>query len=163
MKTSNLSSLNQPYVKRIGLLFAGIFIVMEIFAKLTGAIEKIDLTLVNLYILVALSMAAFSKEKTDDERHQIIRYFSFKLTVRIIIAGLAIIYVMKYNVETIYIAIASLLTYLLIFHLADYFNPNFIFKEETKKNPNIIKMFVGIMIIIGISFLYSIIKSLLAS
>ena len=163
MKTSNLSSLNQHYVKRIGVLFASVFIIMELIAKLTGAIEKIDISLVNLYILVALSLAAFSKEKTDDERDQIIRYFSLKLSLRILIAGLAIVYVLKYNVETIYIGISSLIIYLLIFHLADYFNPSFIFKEETKNNPNFIKMIVGIMVIIGIAFLFSIIKSLLAS
>jgi hypothetical protein len=163
MKTSNLSSLNEHYVKRIGVLFATIFIFMELIAKLTGAIEKIDIMLVNLYIIVALFMAAFSKEKTDDERYQIVRYFSLKLTFRILIVGLAIAYVLKYNVETIYVAISSLIIYLLVFQLADYFNPNFIFKEETNKNPNFIKMIVGIMIIIGISFLFSIIKSLLAS
>jgi len=68
MKLSNLSALNQHYVKRIGILFASIFIIIEIVANLTGTIEEIDTHLINLYILVALSLAVFSKEKTDDER-----------------------------------------------------------------------------------------------
>lgn len=163
MKISNLSALNQHYVKRIGLIFASIFIIMEIVAKLTGTIEEIDTHLINLYILVALSLTVFSKEKTDDERTQIIRYFSVKTSFRLLIAGLAIIYILKFKIELIYIAISSLILYLIIFYLTNYFNPGFVFKEETKNNKESIKFIVAIMIFIGIAFLFNIIKTIITS
>lgn len=162
MKLSNLSSLNKHYVKRIGLFFASFFIVLEIVAVLTGTIADIDLRLVNLYILVSLSLAAFSKEKVDDERSQKIRYFSLKFTFNLLILGLALIYLLKLNFETIYIAISSLIIYLVVFYLANYFNPEFIFKEETKQNKKGIKVLVGIMIFIGIAFTYNILASIIS-
>lgn len=161
MKLSNLSTLNENYVKRIGFLFASIFIIMEIVVKLTGIQEEIKLDLINLYILVALSLAVFSKEKTDDERTQIIRYFTIKMSFRLLVAGLAVIYMFKFNVDIIYIAISSLIFYLLIFYLSSYFNPRFIFKEEAKTNKRSLKLIIGIMIFIGIAFLYDIISAII--
>jgi len=127
MKLSNLSSLNAHYIKRIGLIFASLFIALAIIAKLTGVIEEIDLRLLNLYILVSLGFVAFSKEKVDDERSQIIRYFSLKLTFKLLIAAIATVYCFKLNIESIYIAISSVIAYLIIYSLASYFNPDFIF------------------------------------
>ena len=163
MKLSNLSSLNENYVKRIGLIFASIFIVMEIVAHITGVIEKLDVQNINIYLLLSLSLAAFSKEKIDDERLKAIRYFSLKLTFNLLIVSLAINYLLKSNIETIYIAISSLIIYLIVFNLANHFNPEFIFKEETKTNKKNIKFLVGIMIFIGIGFLYNIIRALISS
>jgi intein/homing endonuclease len=161
MKLSNLSSLNAHYVKRIGLIFASLFISLEIIAKLTGVIEEIDLRLINLYIIASLGFVAFSKEKVDDERSQIIRYFSLKFTFKLLIAGIATIYCFKINIEPIYIAISSLIAYLVTYYLASYYNPEFIFKEETKNNVKGIKFIVGIMTFIGFAFLYNIIKTLI--
>jgi hypothetical protein len=163
MKLSNLSALNQHYVKRLGVIFASIFIILGIVAKLTGTWEEIDVRLVNLYILVALSLTVFSKEKTDDERTQIVRYFAIKMSFRLLIAGLAAIYLLNFKIDLIYIAISSLIIYLLIFYLSSYFNPSFIFKEETKTNKGSIKFIVGIMVFIGIAFLYNIIKAIIVS
>ncbi len=167
MKLSNLSSLNPHYVKRIGLIFASLFIALEIVAKLTGVIDEIDTSLINLYILVSMSFIAFSKEKVDDERSKAIRYFSLKLTFGYLMFGIALIYAAesildtKINIELIYIAISSLIVYSIIFYLASYFNPDFIFKEETKKNVKGIKFIVGIMIFIGFAFLFNIIRTLI--
>lgn len=163
MKLSNLSALNQHYVKRLGVLLASLFIIIEIVAKLTGTLEEIDVRLINLYILVALSLTVFSKEKIDDERTKIIRYFAIKMSYRLLIAGLATIYMLSYGIDLIYIAISSLIIYLLIFYLANYLNPSFIFKEETKTNKGSIKLIVGVMIFIGIAFLYDIIKAIIIS
>lgn len=163
MKLSNLSALNQHYVKRLGVFFASLFIIIELVAKLTGTLDEINIRLINLYILVALSLTVFSKEKTDDERTKIIRYFTIKISFRLLIAGLAAIYIFNYRVDFIYIAISSLIIYLLIFYSVDYFNPSFIFKEETKTNNRAIKLVMGIMIFIGIAFLYNIIKAIIIS
>ncbi len=161
MKLSN--SLDQHSVKRIGLIFAIIFIVLEIVANITGTIEEIDVHLVNLYILLALSMMVFSKEKTDDERTQIIRYFTMKTSFRLLIYGLATIYLFEFNIEIIYIAILSLIMYLIIFYLTDYFNPSFIFKEKTKDKKWDIKIIVGIMIFMGIAFSFDILATIITS
>lgn len=161
MKLSNLSALNAYSAKRLGILFASIFIVIEIVAKITGTLETIDIHLMNLYIVGALSLAVFSKEKIDDERTQIIRYFAVKTSFKLLILGLAALYVLKINIELIYIAISSLILYLIIFYLSNYFNPGFIFKEETKSNKNNIKGIIGIMIFIGVIYLYSIIKTII--
>jgi hypothetical protein len=163
MKLSNLSALNQHYVKRIGIIFASIFIIMEIVAKLTGTIEQIDLRLVNLYIMLALFMAAFSKDKVDDERSKIIRYFTLKVTFRYLLAAIATNYILELNIESIYIAISFLIIYLIIFQVANYYNPEFIFKEETKQNKRFVKLIVIIMIFIGIAFLFNIIKTIIIS
>ncbi|MBE9468115.1 MAG: hypothetical protein IMY72_07325 [Bacteroidetes bacterium] len=154
--------MNKHYVKRIGLFFASFFIVLESVAALTGTIADIDFKLVNLYILVSLSLVAFSKEKVDDERSQKIRYFSLKFTFNLLILGLALIYLLELNFETIYIAISSLIIYLVVFNLSNYFNPEFIFKEETKTNKKHIKFLVGIMIFIGIAFTYDILSSIIS-
>lgn len=103
----------------------------------------------------------FSKEKTDDERTQVIRYFAVKTSFRLLILGLASIYLLKFKIDLIYIAISSLIIYLLIFYFSSYFNPDFIFKEETKTNKGTIKLIVGIMIFIGIAFLFNIIKTII--
>lgn len=161
MKLSKLSSLNAHYVKRTGLIFASLFIVLEIIAKICGVIEEIDLRLINIYILGSLFFVAFSKEKVDDERSKIIRYFSLKFTFGFLIDVIAIIYYFKFNIELIYIAISSLIVYLIVFYLANYYNPEFIFKEETKKDKRPMKVFFGIMVFIGFIFLYNIIKSLI--
>jgi len=163
MKSSNLSALNQHYENRIGIIFASIFIIMEIVAKLTGTIEEIDTHLINLYILVALSLSVFSKEKTDDVRTQTIRYFAVKLSFRLLIAGLAAIYLLNIQIDLIYIAISSLIIYLIIFYLSNYYNPSFIFKEETRTNKGAVKLIVGIMIFMGIAFLYNIISTIIIS
>jgi len=163
MKISNLSALDQHYVKRIGIIFASIFILLEIIAKLTGTIEKIDMHFFNLYILLSLTMIAFSKEKTDDERTQIIRYFSLKMSFRLLIAGLATINFLKFKIESIYIAISSLILYLIIFYLTNYFNPDFVFKEETKNNKGGVKFIVAIMIFIGLGLLINIVGIMISS
>ena len=161
MKLSDLSSLNAHYVKRIGLIFASLFIALEIVAKLTGVIEGIDLRLYNLYILVSLLSAVFSKEKVDDERSKIIRYFSLKSTFKLLIFSIAINYCYELKLESIYIAISSLIVYLIIYYLASYFNPEFIFKEEILKYRYGIKFYVGIMIFLGISLLIALTKTLI--
>jgi len=169
MKLSYLSALNQPYAKKTGILFAGIFILLEIVAKLTGTLEAIDLPTINVFILATLFMAVFSKEKTDDERTRIIRYFSLKTSFQLLILGISINYLgMIINywnsiVEPIYIAIASLILYLLIFHLANYFNPGFIFKEETTEKKGSIKLAAVIMAFIAIATLYNIITTIIPS
>lgn len=165
MKLSNLSALNEPYAKKVGILFAGIFILLEIVAKLTGTLEATSPFLIkfsNLFILLALSKAVFSKEKTDDERTRIIRYFSLKTSLQLLIGALAINYLGEYIAESIYIVIASLILYLLIFHLSNYYNPSFIFKEKTKKY-NTDTLDVIIMVVFIIVMLYNIIKTIITT
>lgn len=165
MKLSKLSALNQPYAKKIGILFASIFIILEIIAKITGTLEAIDQSLIiiiNVFILLSLNMAVFSKEKTDDERTRIIRYFSLKTSFQILIVTMVVNY-WNSIIEAIYLAIASLILYLLIFHLANYYNPSFIFKEETKKNKADINLTAVLMSFFVIAMLYNIIKTILTS
>ena len=166
MKLSNLSALNQPYAKKIGILLASIFIILEIVAKITGTLEAGDqasITIINVFILLALSMAVYSKEKTDDERTQIIRYFSLKTSFQLLIGAILINHWNDSIVEPIYIAIASLIIYLLIFHLSNYFNPGFIFKEKTKKNKAEIKLVTVIMGFGVIAMLYNIIMTIITT
>lgn len=161
MKSSDFSPLNKYYVKRIGLILAGFLITLSIVAKLTGILEEIELRLINVYILLSLLLAAFSKEKVDDERSQKIRYFSLKFTFNLLIIFIAFNYLFKFNFESIYLAISSLIIYLVIFYLANYFNPKFIFKEDTNPNRIRIIMFVGGAILIGFASLYNIIRTLI--
>lgn len=163
MKLSNLSALKEHSVKRTGIIFAGIFIVLEIVAKVTGAIEQMDVSLVNLFTMSALFMAAFSKDKVDDERSQTIRYFSIKVTFKCLLIAILINYIYKLNIESIYIANLSLIAYLIIYHLANYYNPEFIFKEGTRRKNWSDKLTVIIMILIGTSFFIHIVQVMLTS
>ena len=146
MKLSNLSSLNKYSVKRIGFFFAFFFILLEILALKAGTIDESNFRLLNVYILGSLLLVAFSKEKVDDERSQKIRYFSLKFTFKFLLASITSNYLLNYNIETIYVAIFSLIIYLVVFNLANYYNPEFIFKEETKKNESSIIAIVIILI-----------------
>ncbi len=161
MKLSNLSALHQHYVKRVGLIFAGAFITMEIIAKLAGKLQLMDTKLINLYTLIALSMAVFSKEKTDDERSQLIRYFTMKKSFQFLILELVIIQVFELQFELILVAISALAFYLITFYITNYFNPDFLFKEETKTNKLGFRLMIGIMVFIGLAFLAKFIKILI--
>ncbi|HUX53330.1 MAG TPA: hypothetical protein VMV56_02830 [Williamwhitmania sp.] len=163
MKGPNLFALNEHSIRRTGLIFAGIFIVLEIIAKVTGSIQHMHVSLVNIYTMLALFMAAFSKDKVDDERSQAIRYFSLKVTFKCLLAAISINYIYKFNFESIYIANSSLIVYLIIYHLANYYNPVFIFKEGTRKKNWSDKLLVIIMLLIGTSFFIHIVQAMLTS
>ena len=78
MKFSLLSSLGDFYSKKIGLVVAFSWLVVEIVLRIRGVVDKPMIGATNIMFLTGLLMTVFSKEKTDDERFLAIRYFSFK-------------------------------------------------------------------------------------
>jgi len=134
MKFSFLSSLGDFYSKKLGLIMAFAWLVVEIVLRIHGVVDKPMIGATNIMFLSGLIMAVFSKEKTDDERFLAIRYFSFKTTMLIFILTVVAVYSFKYNVESIYYAIGTLIVYLMIYYFCVFFNPDFIFKENTIKS-----------------------------
>ena len=132
MKSMNWNGLYDNNFKSIGLIFAAIFIVIEIVGKITRMPDTTS-TGMNIYlIIVSLFLAMFSKEKIEDERILIIRYFALKQTFTIVIVVISITSARHFNFSY-YSIIASMLCYFPIFQLANSYNPDFIFKERTSK------------------------------
>lgn len=134
MKFSFLSSLGDFYSKKMGLIIAFAWLVVEIVLRIRGVVDKPMIGATNIMFLTGLIMAVFSKEKIDDERFLAIRYFSFKTTMLLFTITVVAVYSFKYNVESIYYAIGILIGYLMIYYFCALFNPDFMFKENTIKS-----------------------------
>lgn len=134
MKFSLLSSLGDFYSKKIGLVIAFSWLVVEIVLRIRGVVDKPMIGVANIMFSAGLLMAVFSKEKIDDERFLAIRYFSFKTTLLLFAITVVTVYSFRYNVDAIYYAIGTLIGYLMIYYFCVFFNPGFIFKEMTQKS-----------------------------
>ena len=134
MKFSLLSSLGDFYSKKMGLIIAFAWLIVEIVLRMHGVVDKPMIGATNIMFLAGLMMAVFSKEKIDDERFLAIRYFSFKTTMLLFILTVVAVYSFKYNVESIYYAIGMMIGYLIIYYFCVLFNPDFMFKENTIKS-----------------------------
>lgn len=134
MKFSLLSSLGDFNTKKIGLITAFAWLVVELVIQIRGVVDKPMIGVANIMFLSGLLMAVFSKEKIDDERFLAIRYFSFKTTMLLFTITVVAVYSFKYNVEPIYYAIGTLIGYLMIYYFCVLFNPGFIFKEKTTRS-----------------------------
>jgi hypothetical protein len=132
MKTTPISALNDFKAKKTGIIFATIFGVLQIIMKVLNLYQDSQIVnLLNFIILLSLLIAVYSKEKKDDERMWQIRYFSLKMGFYLLIILLAIKHFFLLKVDTVYLAIGSLVFYLMVFYLSAYFNPAFIFVENT--------------------------------
>jgi hypothetical protein len=132
MKTTPISALNDFKAKKTGIIFATIFGVLQIIMKVLNLYQDSQIVnLLNFIILLSLLIAVYSKEKKDDERMWQIRYFSLKMGFYLLIILLAIKHFFLLKVDTVYLAIGSLVFYLMVFYLSAYFNPAFIFIEKT--------------------------------
>lgn len=84
--------------------------------------------------------AIFTREKIDDERSQQLRYFALKLSF----VGMALWSIMHDgpNESVFYPIMAAIAVYFIAFYLANYFNPEYLFKESTLKKPSIVSYVV---------------------
>ncbi len=151
----NLSSLNNYSVKQIGILSTVIFIIIKILSLYVNRFST-DMNSINNFILLSLMLIVFSKEKIDDERSQTIRYFALKVTCKFFLLGTMLSQLIKFNLNLTYVAISTMLIYLLIFNLASYFNPRWIFSEKTEQTNT--KLIIGIMALFTFIFLYDILS-----
>lgn len=147
MKSLNWNGLFANKFKSIGLIFAAIFIIAEAVGRFSGMDDKTSINLTVYFIIYSLHLAIFSKEKIEDERVQIIRYFALKQTFSILILVILMTNISHSNFSY-YSIIASMLCYFPIFELANYFNPDWIFKERTAKKGS--ESFVSMALIIGL-------------
>jgi len=152
MKFSLLSSLGDFYSKKMGLIMAAAWLVVEVVLRIHGVVDKPMIGATNIMFLGGLIMAVFSKEKTDDERFLAIRYFSFKTTMLLFVLTIVALYSFKYNVESIYYAIGTLIGYLIIYYFCVFFNPDFIFKENTIKSRKNSDVVFVMLVLVQIGF-----------
>lgn len=132
MKSLNWNGLFTNKFKKIGLIFAAIYIGIDIINKIYGVEDKAIIIDPIYYIIMSLNIAMFSKEKVEDERTQIIRHFALKLTFTILILTLLFAIPLTkifHSNFSYYCIIIPILCYFPIFELANYYNPAYIFKE----------------------------------
>ena len=152
MKFSLLSSLGDFNSKKIGLVIAFSWLVVEIVLRIRGIVDKPMVGAAHIMFSTGLLMAVFSKEKIDDERFLAIRYFSFKTTLLLFAITVITVYSFRYNVDAIYYVIGTLMSYLIIYYFCVFFNPEFIFKEMTQKSRKNTGFVMILMVIVHIGF-----------
>jgi len=126
------SSLGGFNTKKLGLVVALVFLILElaIIIKGVGDVNYFDtfiIRMTHLCFLVSLMMIAFNYEKVDDERFLVIRYFSFRNTMIIL---MIISIEIERKIEPIYMAIGTLMCYLIIYYLCVFFNPKMMYTEK---------------------------------
>lgn len=151
MKFSFLSSLGNFNTKKLGLIVAFAYFVVELVIRIRGVVDQHTIAAINVMFLFGLFWAVFSKEKIDDDRFLAIRYFSFKTTMQLFPIAVIAVSIFKYNIEPIYYAIGTLIGYLLIYYFCVVFNPEFIFKEKTSKSMSNKGMIFNALILIGMA------------
>jgi hypothetical protein len=151
-----MNTLHSFSIKKVGLLFAFIFIIIEILSKTIYSFECLEDQKINIYIIVSLSLAVFSKERIDDERTQKVRYFSLKVSYKFLLLEVILNTLTPFNFNVLYLIILALTVYLIVFNLANHFNPTYIFKEKHGKKLEE-KIIIIIMSLLAFSFLYDII------
>jgi len=128
MKPLNSSSLANFNSKKLGIVIAFIFLIIELAIQIKGVgDENFIVKITHLGFLVGLVLIAFNYEKVDDERFLVIRYFSFRNTMIILmIVSIGI----ERKIAPIYMAIGTLMCYLIIYYLCVFFNPEMIYTEK---------------------------------
>lgn len=135
MKSINWNGLYANKFKKAGLIFAMLFIFIDIIERISGMDDIVIIGPIYFTIL-SLVIAIFSKEKLEDERIQVIRYFALKQTFSIVILSVLLTIAftrIAHSSFTYYSIIVPMLCYFPIFELANYYNPDFIFKERTSE------------------------------
>ena len=142
MSFKDASSIYSHDVKRAGIIFSILFILIRIGTEILQPKGQISNEFINGLIAFSLFLIAYSKEKVDDERVRAIRYFTMKITYNLLIALLVSLSFTgeKYNLS--FIAIISVLEYLAVFYYMNYFNPDYVFKENIKSNFGIKMVYV---------------------
>jgi len=132
MKLLSTSSLAHFSGKKLGMVVTLVFLIVELSIIIKGVgdmnfFDNFIVRMTHLGFLVGLMLIAFNYEKVDDERFLVIRYFSFRNTMII----LMIISVgIEKKIAPIYLAIGTLMCYLIIYYICVFFNPEIIFKEN---------------------------------
>lgn len=165
MKASQLLAIGTYQQKRIGLIFAAIFTFLQIVNYFLNALEESDLRLLQSFVLSSLAAGILSKEKFDDERYQVIRYFSLRTTFYVLLFVVVIHHVGNLNIAFINTVNVCLALYFIVFYLADRYNPKFMFEDKayTARAGNVIVicMFALFGVVWGIMLVHEMIKSLL--
>ena len=145
---SDLSSLGNSNTKKIGLVVAFAFLIVEVAIKIKGIVDEKVINPIHLFFLMSLFWAVFSKEKIDDERLRAIRYFTFKTVTQLFIIAVALDLIQNYRIEPIYFATGTLVGYLIIYYFCVLVNPEFIFVERTRRNrSNLMQILMALMLI----------------
>lgn len=155
MKSINWNGLYANKFKKIGLIFAAIFIFIDLIARFSNMEDK-SLLSPAYFIIYSLIIAMFSKEKIEDERIKIIRYFSLKQTFSIVILTVLLTILVNktlhYSNFSYYSIIIPMLCYFPIFELVNIYNPAFIFKEGTsnKASEQLTQMALSVGVVMSI-------------
>lgn len=155
-------SMVSPLFKKLGLIITilgiGIFITLQIWQS---QYDETDVAFeissnIHFVIICGLMMLTFSKEKMDDERVQIIRFYVTKFCFRFIII-LIPVYIIVTNLDRVpfsiypvfYIIEGILLLYQLLFQIGLKTNPDFIFKEKKNKgDTGFLILFIALLILL---------------
>jgi hypothetical protein len=159
MITYNVFSLGDYKFRRLNLIAACIFLLLDVFIHIAGISHLwkgfLDVhVVIHFFLLIGLVSAALSKEKIDDERSQMIRYATFKLTLSMLVCiGAVIVYMLSFFkiqeiplLPVLYFFELSMVFYLLFTFIAFRRNPGWIFKEPTSP-----KVYFRLMLVIYIS------------
>lgn len=161
MNFSFFSILEAHYMRRFGLVLVFLLVAVELLAYLADVYEAVNLRYLRASTLGALGMIAFSKEKIDDERVQAIRYFSLKLTFGFLLIISVVTYLSVISIDLLNALILSLIVYLITFHLANRFNPEFVFKEEVNNSKTFNMVGIGIFVFFVIASLYNVVWAII--
>jgi hypothetical protein len=166
MNDFNVFSLGNYRFRRMNLIVAPIILGIDLMIRLLHIsyfwqhFFNVHIVL-HLFLLIALISAVLSKEKTDDEVAQRIRYAAFKLTlsVFVMLAGLSV-YVLNFlhiaNVQLLpilYFLESSMVFYLILTYYSFRKTPSWIFKEPTSpQHYSTVMITIYIMILVLIAF-----------
>ena len=149
-----LTSLFDYKVKRHSLILAIIFLVLDkvIYANFLGSSTYFNHIFFNYIIVVGLLTAINCKDKVDDERSMMLRYGILKNTIGIFVVFFGIIALFSGNsfvadknlipqslsMLTILYFIEGILTlHIILYYLANKYNPSWLFKEKTVNDSRI--------------------------
>lgn len=154
MKSINWNGLYANKFKKAGLIFAAIFILLDLIGRFSEMEDKSFITPV-YFIIYSLMIAMFSREKIEDERVQIIRYFALKQTFSIVIVTVLLAIPVTrifHSSFSYYCIIIPMLCYFPIFELVNTYNPAFIFKEGTsnKTSEQLTQMVLAMGVVMSI-------------
>lgn len=160
MGLSNITPLHSYKKKKIGFVYFVVFSLIKVIAIYTNSIEDSNMRLIDGMMVLSLMLIVFSKEKIDDERTKQVRYFSLKLSFNILIGMMALMYMIDYQLDFIYMSIVSLLFYLVVFNLSNYFSPSFIFNESIDESKFSERLLLAIMTFLAFVVSYDMIYSI---
>lgn len=158
-----MTTMVSPLFKKLGIIITilgiGVFITLHIWQP---QYDKTDVnneitSNIHFVIICGLMMLTFSREKMDDERVQIIRFYVTKFCFRFLII-LIPVYINVTNLDRVpfsiypvfYIIEGILILFQILFQIGLKTNPDFIFKEKMNRgDTGFLILFICLLILLA--------------